>query len=167
MFDPRFGLIAAALNLVGLNSPDWLVNIHWAMPAVIIVYTWKNLGYSVVIFLAGLQAIPREYYEAATVDGAGGLAQFRHITLPGLSPIMFFLIVTNTLASFQAFDIIKTMTNGGPVNATNTLVFYIYEQGFIAFNAGSAGAAAVIFFAMMLLFAIVQMRYTERRVHYS
>lgn len=167
IFDPRFGLIDAFLDVLGIISPNWLTNPAWAMPAVIIVYTWKNVGYAVVIFLAGLQAIPKELYEAARVDGALAWDRFRHVTLPGLSPVMFFLLLTNTLASFQAFDIIKTMTNGGPVDATNTLIFYLYEQGFVAFNAGAAGVAAVVLFSLMLAFTLVQMRYTENRVHYG
>jgi multiple sugar transport system permease protein/sn-glycerol 3-phosphate transport system permease protein len=167
IFDPRFGLIEAVLSWFGLGSPNWLTSPVWAMPAVIIVYTWRNLGYAVVIFLAGLQAIPRELYEAARVDGADSWDRFRHITLPGLSPVMFFLLLTSTLASFQAFDIIKTMTDGGPVDATNTLIYYLYEQGFVAFNPGQAGVAATVLFAIMLAFTLVQMRYTEGRVHYA
>jgi len=167
IFDPRYGLIDAVLGWVGLNSPAWLTSPAWAMPAVIIVYAWRNVGYAVVIFLAGLQRIARELYEAAHVDGAGAWDRFWHITLPGLSPMMFFLVLTSTLTSFQAFDIIKTMTDGGPVNATNTLVYYLYEQGFIAFNAGKAGMAAVLLFVLMLTFTIVQMRTSEKRVHYG
>jgi multiple sugar transport system permease protein/sn-glycerol 3-phosphate transport system permease protein len=155
------------LNWIGLNSPPWLTSPAWAMPAVILVYAWRNVGYAVVIFLAGLQGIPRELYEAARVDGAGGWSRFRHITLPGLSPMMLFLVLTGTLTSFQAFDIIKTMTDGGPVNATNTLVYYLYEQGFIAFNAGKSGMAAVLLFGFMLAFTIFQMRFAESRVHYG
>jgi ABC-type sugar transport system permease subunit len=167
IFDPRFGLIEYFLDPLGIPSPNWLLDPDWAMPAVIIVYTWKNLGYAVVIFLAGLQAIPKELDEAATVDGADARARFWHVSLPGLSPIMFFLALTTTLASFQAFDMIKTMTNGGPVNATNTLIYYLYEQGFINFNAGNAGVAAVVLFGAMLAFTLVQMRYTENQVTYN
>jgi ABC-type sugar transport system permease subunit len=167
MFDPRYGLLDAMLGWFGANSPEWLTNPRWAMPAVIIVYVWKNLGYSVVIFLAGLQGIPRELYEAARVDGASGWQRFRYVTLPGLSPVMFFLVLTGFLSSFQSFDIIKTMTDGGPVDATNTLIYYLYEQGFIGFNAGRAGVAAVLLFGMMLAFTMVQMRYAERRVTYA
>jgi multiple sugar transport system permease protein/sn-glycerol 3-phosphate transport system permease protein len=134
---------------------------------VILVYAWRNVGYAVVIFLAGLQGIARELYEAARVDGADAWNRFWHITLPGLSPMMFFLVLTNTLTSFQAFDIVKTMTDGGPVNATNTLVFYLYDQGFIAFNAGKSGMAAVLLFVLLLAFTIVQMRTSEKRVHYG
>ena len=167
IFDPRYGLIDAVLGWFGANSPDWLTNPRWAMPAVIIVYVWKNLGYSVVIFLAGLQGIPRELYEAARVDGASAWQRFRYVTLPGLSPVMFFLVLTGVLSSFQSFDIIATMTKGGPVDATNTLIFYLYQQGFIGFNAGRAGVAAVLLFGMMLAFTMVQMRYAESRVTYG
>lgn len=167
IYDPRFGLIDAMLSWVGLNSPQWLTSPAWAMPAVILVYAWRNVGYAVVIFLAGLQGIAPELYEAARVDGAGAWSRFWHITLPGLSPMMFFLVLTSTLTSFQAFDIIKTMTDGGPVNATNTLVYYLYEQGFIAFNAGKSGMAAVLLFGFMLVFTLMQMRHSERRVHYG
>lgn len=166
IFDPRFGLIASLLGMIHLPSPNWLVDPVWAMPAVIIVYTWKNLGYSMVINLAGLKAIPHELYEAARVDGADASQRFWYVTLPGLSPVMFFLALTNTLTSFQAFDIIKTMTQGGPVDATNTLIYYLYEQGFVAFNAGNAGVAATILFFTMLLFTLIQMRYSDQHVHY-
>jgi multiple sugar transport system permease protein/sn-glycerol 3-phosphate transport system permease protein len=137
------------------------------MLAVIIVYVWKNLGYAVVIYLAGLQSIDRALYEAATVDGAGVWARFRHITLPGLSPVTFFLSVTSVLSCFQAFDIVKVMTGGGPVNATNTLIYHLYELGFVNFSAGKAGVVAMVLFAIMLALTLVQVRMVERRVHYS
>jgi multiple sugar transport system permease protein/sn-glycerol 3-phosphate transport system permease protein len=167
IFDARYGLIQTFLSLVGLQSPNWLLDTAWAMPAVIIVHVWKTLGYAVVIYLAGLQAIPRELYEAALVDGAGGWARFRHVTVPGLSPVIFFLVITTVLAGFQSFDIIKVMTNGGPINATTTLIYFLYEEGFVGFNAGRAGVAAVLLFVAMLAFTLVQMRTSERNVHYS
>jgi len=167
IFDPRYGLLDVLIRAIGLRSPNWLLDTSWAMTAVIIVYVWKNIGYAVVIYLAGLQAIPRELYEAALVDGAASWARFRHITVPGLSPVMFFLILTTILAGFQAFDIIKVMTGGGPVDATTTLVYYLYQEGFVGFNAGRAGVASVVLFAAMFIFTIVQMRYTEQSVHYS
>jgi multiple sugar transport system permease protein/sn-glycerol 3-phosphate transport system permease protein len=139
----------------------------WTLWAVIIVHVWKTIGYAVVIYLAGLQAIPRELYEAAVVDGAGGWSRFRHITVPGLSPVIFFLVITTVLTSFQSFDIIKVMTDGGPIESTTTLIFYLYQQGFVAFNAGRAGVSSVILFIAMLIFTIVQMRTSERSVHYS
>jgi multiple sugar transport system permease protein/sn-glycerol 3-phosphate transport system permease protein len=167
IFDPRYGLLDIFIRAVGLQSPNWLLDPAWAMAAIIIVHVWKNLGYAVVIYLAGLQAIPRELYEAAVVDGAGAGARLRHITLPGLSPVVFFLLLTTTLVGFQAFDIIKVMTDGGPVDATTTLIYYLYEEGFVGFNAGRAGVAAVLLFLMMLAFTLVQLRTSERHVHYS
>ncbi|MEZ4705788.1 MAG: sugar ABC transporter permease [Caldilineaceae bacterium] len=167
IFDPRYGLLDIFIGAIGLDSPNWLLDTKWAMSAVIIVHVWKNVGYAVVIFLAGLQAIPRELYEAATVDGATAWARFRHITVPGLSPVLFFLILTTILAGFQSFDIIKVMTNGGPVDATTTLIYYLYQEGFVGFNAGRAGVAAVVLFVAMLVFTIIQMRYSEETVHYA
>lgn len=167
IFDDRYGLLQSLLDPLGLRSPRWLLDTSWAMAAVIIVHVWKTLGYAVVIYLAGLQAIPRELYEAATVDGAGAWARFRNVTVPGLSPVIFFLIITTVLSGFQSFDIIKVMTNGGPVSATTTLIYYLYEEGFVAFNAGRAGVASVLLFVVMLVFTLVQMRTSERSVHYS
>jgi ABC-type sugar transport system permease subunit len=167
IFDPRYGLLDMLIRGVGSRSPNWLLDPSWALTAVIIVHVWKNLGYAVVIFLAGLQAIPRELYEAALVDGAGSWARFRAVTLPGLSPVVFFLMLTTILAGFQSFDIIKVMTNGGPVDSTTTLIYYLYEEGFVAFNAGRAGVAAMVLFLVMLTFTVVQMRYNEKNVHYA
>jgi ABC-type sugar transport system permease subunit len=159
--------MAQILSMVGISSPNWLTDPNWAMPAVIIVYVWKNVGFSTVIYLAGLQAIPKDLYEAARLDGAGVWWRFRSVTLPMLSPITFFLVITSLLNSFQAFDIIKVMTEGGPVNATNTLIFYVYEQGFVAFNAGRAAAAALVLFVIMFGITLLQLRQGEDRVHYG
>lgn len=167
IFDPRFGLMKLLLGLVGFSSPNWLLDKHWAMLAVIIVYVWKNVGYSTVVYLAGLQNIPAELYEAAAIDGANAWQRCWRITLPLLSPITFFILVTSILALFQSFDIIFVMTRGGPVDATNTLIFSLYEEGFIAFNAGTAAAIGMILFALMLLVTILQFVYAERRVHYQ
>lgn len=167
IFDPRYGLLDSILRRLGAQSPNWLLDTHWAMAAIIIVYVWKNLGYAVVIYLAGLKAIPRELYEAAVVDGAGPLGRFAYVTLPGLSPVTFFLLLTNILASFQAFDIVKVMTDGGPIDATTTLIYYLYQEGFVGFNAGRAGVAAVLLFGMMLAVTLAQTHYGEKHVHYA
>ncbi len=167
IFDPHFGLLAQILGWMHIPSPDWLDRPEWAMPAIIIVYVWKNLGFAAVIFLAGLQAIPRDLYDAARVDGANRLWRFRSVTLPMLSPITFFLVVTSILNTFQAFDIIRVMTEGGPVDSTNTLIYYVYEQGFIWFNAGRAAAASLVMFAIMMVVTLIQLRFTEQRVHYG
>jgi len=167
IFDPQYGLMAQVLGWVGLSSPDWLNRPEWAMPAIIIVYVWKNMGFAAVIFLAGLQAIPRDLYDAAKVDGANVWWRFRSVTLPMLSPITFFLLVTSILNTFQAFDIIRVMTQGGPVDATNTLIYYVYEQGFVALNAGRSAAASLVLFALMMIVTLIQLRFTEERVHYG
>jgi ABC-type sugar transport system permease subunit len=167
IFDPRYGLMKLLLGLVGLGSPNWLLDKNWAMLAVIIVYVWKNVGYSTVVYLAGLQNIPSELYEAAAIDGASPWQQFWRITLPLLSPITFFIVVTSILSLFQSFDIIFVMTRGGPVDATNTLIFMLYEEGFIAFNAGTAASIGMILFVLMLGVTILQFVYAERRVHYQ
>lgn len=167
VFDSRFGLIQIALSPFGLSSPRWLTDPHWAMPAVLIVYIWKNFGYNVVVYLAGLQSIPRELLEAATVDGAGNLDRLRHVVIPQLSPITFFLLVTTILSSFQAFDIVAVMTGGGPVDATNTLIYHLYEEGFVAFHAGRAAAIAMVLFVLMLAVTVFQLRFFERQVHYG
>jgi ABC-type sugar transport system permease subunit len=167
IFDPVYGLLRVVLGWFGIGSPDWLVSTTWAMPAVIIVYLWKNAGYSAIIYLAGLQNIPGELYDAAKVDGATGWQSFRHITLPQLSPTTFFIAVTTIIFSIQAFDIIAVMTEGGPVDATTTLIWYLYQQGFRAFRAGLAAAVGMLLFALLLVITLVQLLFVQRRVHYS
>jgi len=167
IFDPRFGFIYTILKPLGIPAPKWLTDPAWAMPAIIIVYVWKNLGYAAVIFIAGLQAIPRELYEAARVDGARAWERFWYVTLPGLSPVMFFLTVTTILTSFQAFDIINVMTEGGPVNATNTLIFHLYELFFEKSSPSRAAVVAGLLFVLMLIVTALQVRYLERRVSYA
>jgi multiple sugar transport system permease protein/sn-glycerol 3-phosphate transport system permease protein len=167
IFDPTYGLLRTIVSPLGLVPPNWLRDQFWALPAIIIVYTWKNVGYTMVICLAGLQAIPKELYEAARTDGANAWGRFRHVTLPGLAPITFFLLVTGILASFQTFDLIHVLTRGGPVDATSTMVYYLYEQGFIAFKAGYAGVAAVLQFVVLFIITLIQIRYLERRVTYA
>jgi ABC-type sugar transport system permease subunit len=130
IFNPRYGILATFLGWFNIPSPHWLDDPNWALPAIIIVYVWKNLGFATVVFLAGLQGIPKDLYEAAKLDGAGAWWRFRSVTLPMLSPISFFLMVTSVLSTFQAFDIQDIMTGGGPAFATTTLVYYVYEQAF-------------------------------------
>ncbi|WP_416223927.1 carbohydrate ABC transporter permease [Tepidiforma sp.] len=167
IFDPRFGLISAMLDRLGVPSPNWYNDPNWAMPMVIIVYTWKSLGYACVVYLAGLQAIPRELYEAARVDGAGRWARFRHVTLPLLSPMTFFLLVTSILSSMQAFDIISVMTSGGPLDSTKTTVYQVYEEAFVRFRVGDASTVATVLFVFLLAVTVLQVRLLERRVHYA
>jgi multiple sugar transport system permease protein/sn-glycerol 3-phosphate transport system permease protein len=168
IFDPRFGLLAQILDWFRIGSPHWLDRPEWSLPAVIIVYVWKNLGFAAVIFLAGLQAIPQDLYDAAKIDGANAWWRFKSVTLPMLSPISFFLFITSILATFQAFDIIQVMTEGGPAYGSTTLVYYVYDQSFgQGANFGRAAAAAIVLFIAMLIVTAVQIRFTEKKVHYD
>jgi ABC-type sugar transport system permease subunit len=166
IFHPEFGLMKQLLGIVGLTSPAWMSDSAWALPGLIIVYVWKNLGFVAVIYLAGLQSMPADLYEAAKIDGASAWTLFRRITLPLLSPVTFFVAVVTVIGSFQAFDIIAIMTGGGPGDATTTLSWFIYQEAFQAFDAGRAGAAAIIMFVILLLITAAQTRFMERRVHY-
>lgn len=168
IFDPRFGLLKTLLDPFGIPSPNWLKDTHWALPAIMIVYVWKNLGFATIIYLAGLQGIPKDLYEAATIDGAGPIWRFWSVTRPMLSPITFFLTITSIFTTFESFDIIQVMTRGGPVDATNTIIYYVYQQGFgTAAQIGRASAAAVVLFVIMMAITLFQVFVSERRVHYG
>ncbi|GAB3429979.1 carbohydrate ABC transporter permease [Flindersiella endophytica] len=166
IFDPNYGLMKQILGWVSITAPAWMTDSAWALPGIIIVYLWKNIGFVAVIYLAGLQSMPNDLYEAARIDGAGGWTLFRRITLPLLSPVTFFVAVTTIIGTFQAFDVIAIMTDGGPGGGTKILSWYIYEQAFRAFDAGHAGAGAIVMFVILLLITGAQARFLERRVHY-
>lgn len=167
LMDPEFGLLNWFLGLFGIPPLKWIASDKTALLSLIIVAIWKVVGYDMVVFLAGLQSIPPQLYEAAKIDGAGGARRFWHVTLPLLSPTIFFLIVTSVITSFQVFDIVKIMTGGGPADATNVMVFYVYEYGFRFFKIGHASAASVVLFLMVLAMTVLQFRFLERRVHYG
>lgn len=167
LLDPQYGLVAYVLRLVGLRAVNWLGDPRWALWTLVLVTVWKTVGYPMVIYLAGLQAIPGDLYEAAALDGAGGWQRFRHITWPLLTPTTLFLLVTLTITSFQGFDIVKIMTQGGPVSATVIYVYYIYEQAFQYFKLGKASAAVVLFFIVIVTLTFAQWLAFRRRVHYT
>jgi sn-glycerol 3-phosphate transport system permease protein len=167
IFDPNFGVLAALLNAIGIGSPDWYNNPQWALVMVIVVYLWKNVGYVAMIYLAGLQAIPRDLLEAAALDGATPIRSFFSVVLPLLGPTTFFLGVTTLLSSLQSFDIIRAMTDGGPLEGTTTLMYQIYREGFAAGRAGFSSAVATILFLVLFVITLVQFRFLERKVHYS
>jgi multiple sugar transport system permease protein len=167
MYEPRAGIIDAGLRTIGLPGPTWLGDPHWAMPAIIIMSVWKGFGYNMVLFLAGLQGIPTSIYEAATIDGASAWQRFWRITLPLLSPVIFLAVVLTVISSFQVFDQALVMTNGGPANATNTIVLYIYQNGFQFFRMGYASAIAWVLFGVIFLFTLFQMRLQGRWVQYD
>jgi multiple sugar transport system permease protein len=164
LFDLSSGLFNTVIRAFGGKSIPWLVSTEWAMPSVIAVAIWKDIGYFMVIFLAGLQGISSTYYEAAEVDGAGPLTQFFRITVPLLSPTTFFVVITSIIGSFQVFDLTSVMTNGGPGNSTNTLVMYVYQAGFKFFRMGYASAMAYVLFAVILLLTMVQQRIAKEWV---
>jgi len=167
MLDPQYGLVTYGLRLVGLPAVNWLGSPAVALWTLVLVTVWKTLGYPMIIYLAGLQAIPGDFYEAAALDGATGWNRFRFITWPLLSPTTLFLVVTLTIASFQGFDIVKIMTGGGPITSTMIYVYYIYEQAFQYFRLGKASAAVVIFFGLILLLTLAQWLAFRKRVQYT
>lgn len=167
LYNTQFGLINYLLGGIGIPKISWLGDTRFAMPAVIIMTIWRSLGYNMVLFLAGLQGIPQEYYEAATIDGAGRWQSFRHVTIPLLSPTTFFVLILSMIGSFQVFEATYVMTQGGPFYATYTMVLYIFYQGFQWFRMGYASALAYILFAIILLLTFVQLRFEKRWVHYG
>ncbi|HEX2378768.1 MAG TPA: sugar ABC transporter permease [Gaiellales bacterium] len=151
-----FGLLNYYIGKIGISPQLWLSDPSLAMPSVVAMSVWATVGFTMLVYLAGLQAIPHEYYEAASVDGAGGWRQFRHITLPLLAPSTFFITVYLIISTFQVFDQIYVMTGGGPLRATTTVVYYIWQAGFQQFAMGYASAMAYGLFAIIFVFTIVQ-----------
>jgi multiple sugar transport system permease protein len=161
------GPINHLLRMLGIaNPPDWLNSVVWAMPAVILMSVWKYMGYYMIIYLAGLQAIPEHLYEAAIIDGANTWTKFRHITLPMLSPSTFMISILLVINSFKVFDQIVIMTDGGPGRATNVLVYYIYQQAFQNFKFGYASAIALVLFAIALIVTVIQFNLEDKWVNY-
>jgi sn-glycerol 3-phosphate transport system permease protein len=144
----------------------WFVDPNWALISVSLATVWMNIGLFTVIVLAGLQTIPEELYESARVDGAGRWAEFRHITLPMLSPTLFFACVVGTIFAFQSFGQIDILTQGGPVDASNVMLYSIYQEGFENFQKGAASVQAIALFCIMLLLTLVQFRFLSGRVFY-
>ena len=158
LYHPRYGFIDHVLGLAGLSPIDWLGDPHFAMPAIILLAVWKNFGYNMLIFIAGLAAIPPHLYEAARIDGAGAWRQFRHVTLPGLAPTALFVTVMTLIGYFQLFAEPYVMTRGGPANATLSVVLYMYDQGFRWWSMGYASAIAFVLFAIILAITAIQIR---------
>ncbi len=164
IYHPRFGLLNYALSLVGIAGIDWLGERQWAMPAIILMAVWKNFGFNMVIFIAGLQSIPARLYEAASVDGARGWQQFRHVTLPMLAPTFLFVTLITVIGYFQLFAEPYVMTQGGPAHATLSVVLFMYQQGFRWWNMGYAAAVAFILFAIILCLTLLSMGARSSRV---
>jgi sn-glycerol 3-phosphate transport system permease protein len=166
MMDPQFGLLNWVLVKLGAGRFPWLTHPDTALVSLVLVQVWKSAGYNALVLIAGLQSVPRELYEAADLDLTPPWRRFVRITLPMLSPTLFFLLVVNTIDSFKVFDTIAVMTQGGPVNSTNMLVYYVYENAFHYFKIGYASAAGVVLLALTGLMTFLHFGLLARRVHY-
>lgn len=161
IFDPNIGLLNKLLHL----HINWLYDVKFAMPALIAVSVWKLIGYNMIIFLSTLSSISQSLFEAAKIDGANSLQTFRHVTVPMLSPTIFFVVIITTISSFQVFDLIYLMTQGGPFNSTNVLVYSIYQNAFEYFNVGKASAIAYVLFAIILVLTLLQWKFRKKIVY--
>ena len=163
LYHPRYGLLNYALGAIGVGPVDWLGDPRWAMPAIIVMAIWKNFGYNMLIFIAGLQSIPEELYEAARIDGAGALRRFWHVTIPQLAPTFLFVGVVTMIGYFQLFAEPYVMTSGGPLRSTTSLVLFMYEEGFRWWRMGVAASIAFVLFAIILLWTLLQLRLQRER----
>ena len=162
LYHPRYGFLNYLLGLVGWQPIDWLGNPHWAMPAIILMAVWKNFGFNMIIFVAGLQNIPSRLYEASMIDGAGSWSQFRHITLPLLMPTFVFVTVTTMIGYLQVFAEPYVMTQGGPANSTLSLSLLMFRDGFRWWNMGYASATAFVLFAIILAGTLIQLKLSKK-----
>ena len=165
IYHPQYGLLNALLGGVGIGPIDWLGDPHWAMPAIILMSVWKNFGYNMLIFLAGLQTIPLDLYEAADLDGAGSWGRFRHVTLPMLGPTMVFVGVVTMIAAFQIFSEPYVMTQGGPSESTLTYMFYLYNTGWVELSMGLASALGWILFFIIMAITLLVFRSSQAWVY--
>ena len=163
LLDPNVGIVNYVLGWFGIPSINWLGDPRSAMPAIVLISIWKSAGFNMVIWLAGLQAIPQELYEAAAIDGANRWRQFRHITLPLLAPTSFFLAVTGVIGALQVFTPVYVITRGGPLDSTNTAVYHIYRRAFQEFDFGYASAQSWVLFAIIFLVTVIQVAYRRSR----
>ena len=167
LFNPSVGPINSILHIIGIsNPPKWCASTVWALPTVILFSVWKFSGYYLVMYLAALQGIPKELYEASSIDGASGIQRFKAITLPMLTPTTFFVAIMLTIQCFKVFDIVYAMTDGGPGRSTMVLVYYIYQKAFSDFQMGYASAMSVVLFAIVLIVTIIQFRSEKKWVSY-
>lgn len=162
LFHPTKGPINQVLQLIIANPPGWTSSSQWALFAVIIVSIWRGMGYYMILYLAGLQGIPRELYEAASMDGASKIRQFFSVTIPSLRPTTFFVTVMLVINCFKVFDLIQVMTDGGPGRSTNVLVYQIYKEAFVKFNFGYASAISMVLFAIVLIVTVFQFQWNKR-----
>lgn len=167
LFNPTNGIFNYLLNLVGIDSIAWLSDPDWALISVSIMTIWTGLGINYIILLAGLQSIPEEIYESAKMDGAGAFTIFRKITIPLLSPVLFFVLVTSVIGALMAFGQFNILTGGGPMNSTNVFIFSLYQEAFVNFEFGLGSARAIILVVIILILTFLQFKFGEKRVHYK
>ncbi|STD23123.1 carbohydrate ABC transporter permease [Enterococcus mundtii] len=161
LFHPTMGPINQFLRMVIENPPGWLSSSDWALTAIIIVSVWRGMGYYMILYLAGLQGISKELYEAAAMDGANKWKQFIHITVPALRPTTFFVTIMLVINCFKIFDLVQVMTDGGPGRATNVLVYQVYSEAFVKFNFGYASAIAMVLFVIVLVITVIQFKWNQ------
>lgn len=167
IYHPTFGVLNWFLDLLfGIEGPRWLSDPSWAMPALIILGVWRSMGSNMIIFIAGLQGVPQEMYEAARIDGAGRLKEIRHITLPLLTPTIFFVLITSVIGSFQVWEATYLLTQGGPAKSTLTISYYIYQQAFQWFHMGIGASLAYILFFIIAVITVIQFRSQRHWVYY-
>ena len=162
IYDAQDGLLNAVLGLVSIGPIDFLSQSNTVLPSIALTSAWKGFGYSMLILLAGLQAVPKSYLEAAMIDGAGTWQRFRYVTLPQLRPVLFFVLVIETIGAFQVFDAMYVMTGGGPVRSSYSLVYFLYDSGFKYFDFGYASAIGLVLFLIVLIVSLVQRRLVGR-----
>jgi multiple sugar transport system permease protein len=167
LFHKELGIVNYYLGVLGIPQVPWLTSSSWALITIVLATVWKSFGFDLILFIAGIQNIPRHLYEAASIDGASGWQQFWRITIPLLSPTMFFAVVVGLISSFQVFDQAFIMTRGGPGDATRTLVMVIFEDAFGTLRMGYGSAIAMVLFVVILGLTIVQFRLSQRWVHYG
>jgi multiple sugar transport system permease protein len=167
LLNPSVGIVNSLLGLVGIDGPGWWTDPTWAMPSIILASAWKDLGFVMIILLAGLQTVPQDLYEAARIDGAGWWARLRYVTLPLLSPTTFFVVVISLINGFQVFDQVYAMTGGGPAGASQVVVQQVYDLTFRYSQAGMASALSWLLFLLVLVVTIVQMVGQRKWVNYA
>ena len=166
-FNSSMGVINTVLGFLGIPGQEWLTSIKWALPAVALTTIWMHLGIFFIVMLAGLQNIENELYESAKIDGAGYFQRLYKITIPLLSPVLFFLVIIGVIQSFETFGQIDILTGGGPLNSTNVIVYSIYKEAFSYGKFGYASAQAVVLFMIMLVVTLIQFKVGEKKVHYQ
>lgn len=167
LYHPTLGMLNYFLHLIGIEPVQWLTDPKWAMFSIALMTVWMNLGFNYILMLSGMQGVSDDIYDSTKIDGSGPMRTFFRITLPLISPTLFFTLVVSVIGSFQAFGQINILTKGGPMNSTNVMVYNIYQDAFINFRFGIGSAQALILFAIILLLTFAQFKFVEKKVHYQ